>query len=95
MTNDTRIALEKIRPIAYELGIRVDADDKCLYCNGQAIGISCNSTYATVCEFLGYAFLHMCGKEYRFKESATSEVKEAVKRYWISAEMLKKLQGEQ
>ena len=39
MTNDTRIALEKIAPIAYELGIEVRADAHFLYCNGQAIGI--------------------------------------------------------
>lgn len=92
MTNDTRIAMEKIAPIAYELNIEVSADDKFLYCNGQAIGISCNSTYATINEFLGYAFLNMCRREYRFKDCGEDKtVTEAVKRYWISNAMLKKL----
>ena len=92
MTNDTRIALEKIEPIAYELGIEVSADDKFLYCNGQAIGISCNSAYATINEFIGYAFLNMCNREYRFKKCGESRtVTEAVKRYWISKAMLNKL----
>lgn len=90
MTNDTRIALEKIRPFAYELGIDVDADGSFLYCNGQAIGIGCNSTYATINEFLGYAFLRMCEREYRFQEGAAyaKELKQAVKRYWFSKAQL-------
>lgn len=64
MTNDTKRAIEIIEPMAKELKIEVSADDRLLYCNGQAIGISCNSTYATINEFLGYAFLRMCDREY-------------------------------
>ena len=93
MTNDTRIALEKIQPIAYELNIDVRADGSFLYCDGQPIGIGCNSTYATINEFLGYAFLRMCQREYRFKDgmAEAKELQEAIKRYWISKAALEKI----
>lgn len=93
MTEDTRIALEVIRPLAAHLNIEVDADNKLLYCNGQAIGISCNSTYATINEFLGYAFLRMCNREYRFRDSIEEAqmLQEDIKRYWISDDVLKKM----
>lgn len=58
MTEDTKRAIEAIEPIAKELHIKVTADDSFLYCNGQAIGIGCNSAYATVTEFIEYAFWH-------------------------------------
>ena len=77
MTNDTKRALELIEPMAKELNIEVKADDKLLYCNGQAIGIACNSTYATINEFLGYAFLRMCQREYRFREGIACSRPEA------------------
>ena len=57
MTEDTKRALEIIKPLADELNISVDADRSLLYMNGQAIGIGCNSTLATVMEALGYIFL--------------------------------------
>ena len=93
MTNDTKIALEVIRPLAAHLNIEVDADDKLLYCNGQAIGISCNSTYATINEFLGYAFLRMCQREYRFRDSIEDALwlQEDIRRYWVSDAVLKKM----
>ena len=93
MTNDTKRALEIIEPMAKELSIKVDADDKLLYCNGQAIGISCNSTYATINEFLGYAFLRMCQREYRFRDSFEDAVwlQEDIRRYWVSDAVLKKM----
>lgn len=93
MTNDTKRALEIIEPMAKELNIEVDADDKLLYCNGQAIGISCNSTYATINEFLGYAFLRMCQREYRFRDSFEDAVwlQEDIRRYWVSDAVLKKM----
>ena len=55
MTEDTRRALQIIEPIMQELGVEVETTDKpcCLYLDGQAIGISCNSTYATVMEAIG------------------------------------------
>ena len=81
MTEDTKRAVEIIKPIAKELGIRIDADEKRLYLNGQAIGISCNSTYATVMEALGYLFL----REYpRFRmTSITKGLKDDIERYWV------------
>lgn len=93
MTNDTKRALEIIEPMAKELNIEVNADDRLLYCNGQAIGISCNSTYATINEFLGYAFLRMCQREYRFRDSIEESqmLQEDIKRYWVSDAVLKKM----
>lgn len=93
MTSDTQKALELIIPIAAALDIEVHADGSLLYCNGQAIGIGCNSTYATVNEFIGYAFLRMCRREYRFKEgiSEAKELVEAIKRYWYSEYQMKQL----
>lgn len=93
MTNDTKLALEIIKPMAKELSIEVSADDKLLYCNGQAIGISCNSTYATINEFLGFAFLRMCQREYRFRDSIEEAqmLQEDIKRYWVSDAVLKKM----
>ena len=89
MTNDTRIALEKIKPLAYELNIDVRADDNFLYCNGQAIGIAYNSTYATIVEFIAYAMNDICCKEYRF--NMPQELEKAIKRYWFSKEQMKKI----
>lgn len=93
MTNDTQKALEVIIPLAAYLNIEVSADDRLLYCNGQAIGISCNSTYATINEFLGYAFLRMCQREYRFRDSIEEAqmLQEDIKRYWVSDAVLKKM----
>ena len=93
MTNDTKRALEIIEPMAKELNIEVSADDRLLYCNGQAIGISCNSTYATINEFLGYAFLRMCQREYRFRDSLDDALwlQEDIRRYWVSDAVLKKM----
>lgn len=54
MTEDTARALEIIKPLANELNIRVRADGRYLFCNGQAIGIMYNSTHATIMEFIGY-----------------------------------------
>lgn len=94
MTPDTERALAAIRPIADELGIRVGADMKFLYCNGQAIGIACNSTWATVLEFVGYAFLKVWAKEKG--EPVTGELRERIVRYWFSREqmeMIRKARG--
>lgn len=63
MTDDTRRALEVIEPIAEILGIsEVRADNKFLYIDGHAIGISGNSTYATVMEFIGVCTIRYCRK---------------------------------
>ena len=54
MTKDTERALEIIAPIAKELGVKVTADDNLLYINNDGgIGITFNSTRATVLEFVG------------------------------------------
>lgn len=89
MTEDTRRALEIIKPIAKELNVKVDADNSILYLGDQAIGIGCNSTYATVMEAIGYFFL----MEYTHwrKVDVTKETGEDIRRYWISRTALKKL----
>lgn len=91
MTNDTKRALEIIKPMADELNIKVNADDRLLYCNGQAIGIGCNSTYATIMEFIGYVLV----KEYSKWRRLNTRLFDDARRYWVSEEMLKKLQGEE
>ncbi len=90
MTNDTIRALDAIRPIAAELNIEVRADHDFLYCNGQAIGIGCNSTYATVLEFLAYCMVWMSQHEYRYKELPPDFAK-ALKRYWFSKAQIEKM----
>ena len=82
MTKDTERALAAIQPMAKELGIEVDASDLCLYCNGQAIGIAYNSTYATVKEFLGYALYWTSKKDARY--TISKEFEEEIKRYWVT-----------
>ena len=90
MTEDTKKALEIIRPMAKELRIEVDADEKLMYCNVQAIGISCNSTYATIKEFLGYAMWYLSKRgdcRYRIPRSLEEQIKE----YWYSDAQLKQM----
>lgn len=92
MTEDTKRALEVIAPMAKELHIQVDADNSFLYCNGQAIGIGCNSTYATIMEFIGYVFATVYKKEaFDMRgEKVPPTVMTRVKRYWFTAEQLRK-----
>ena len=86
MTDDTKLALEAIEPIAKALNIHVRADDKFLYLNGQAIGIGCNSTWATVNEFIGYAFCTTWLKDKSIK--IPRPLKERIERYWFTPEQL-------
>ena len=86
MTDDTTQALEAIKPIAKALNIHVEADDKFLYLNGQAIGIGCNSTWATVNEFIGYAFITTWIKDKSIK--IPRPMKDRIKRYWFTPEQL-------
>ena len=59
MTKDTERALEIIRPIAKMAGVDVKADDNLLYINNDGgIGIACNSTRATVLEFIGWLIIY-------------------------------------
>lgn len=79
MTEDTKRALAIIEPMAKELRIKVDADDTHLYVGGETIGIACNSTYATIMEFIGYLVTYHANKN---RWALTSKQVERVKRYW-------------
>lgn len=88
MTNDTYRAQCIIQPIADELGIQVRADENYLYLNGQAIGIACNSTYATIMEFIGYLiFLWAEAK----CEAVPGAMTRRIKRYWYTDAQLKQV----
>lgn len=91
MTKDTVDALRAIGPIASALGIEINADDKFLYCNGQAIAIECNSTYATIMEFMGYVLIAEYDRRFILTEDLPSYYKKRVKEYWFSDEQLKKV----
>lgn len=91
MTDDTKQALEAIEPIAKALNIQVSADDRFLYLNGQAIGIGCNSTWATVNEFIGYAFLKVWMKDKYMYCDMSDELRDRIKRYWFTPEQLEQL----
>ena len=91
MTEDTRRALEIMKPLSDELKIQVRADENYLYLNGQAIGISCNSTYATIMEFVGY-LIFMWAKD--MCEPVSGAMARRIKRYWFTdaqLEQIKKL----
>lgn len=95
MTPDTERALKIIEPIAKELNIRVSADDKRLYVDDPyfgetAIGISCNSTYATLMEFIGVLTLRHA-RDRRWEVSKKQQ--ETIKRYWVSMDALRKVEG--
>ena len=79
MTNDTMKAMDIIIPMAKILLIDVKADDDWLYCNGQKIGISGNSAYATIKEFIGYAMLEISHRgdcRYNVPASLEKQIKE-------------------
>lgn len=84
MTDDTRLALEIVRPMAKEFGIAVDADEKLLYVKDPymgdiEIGISCNSTYATLKEFIGV----MIYRYDRDRDLGLSKKQDdIIRRYW-------------
>ena len=84
MTKDTMRALEIIRPIADELRIKVDADDTNMYVNDpylgrKSIGITYNSTYATLKEFIGVLILRYDGDR---NLRLTPEQQKIIGRYW-------------
>lgn len=80
MTKDTMRALEIITPIAEELGITIEADDSILYVNNVKIAISCNSTWATLYEFIGYLITEY-DREFR-SIGLTDTQNENIKRSW-------------
>ena len=92
MTEDTKRALKAITPMAEQLGIRVTADDKFLYCNGQAIGIGCNSAYATIKEFIGYVFVTVYKKDVfdLHGEALPAKVLNRIKEFWFTKQQLEK-----
>lgn len=57
MTEDTKRAIEIIRPICEELGLSVSADDTVLQIGDVKVGIYANSTYATLMEAIGILFV--------------------------------------
>ena len=69
MTEDTQRAIEIIKPLADELHISIEADKGNLYLDRYdvktTIGISCNSTYATIMEFIGFILLDEYSKRFR------------------------------
>ena len=94
MTEDTEKALKIMEPLAKELGISMEADGGLLYIDGQAIGISANSTWATLMEIIGWIFLEKYMKEFRGIDMDYMEIKEGIKRYWVSKPLLRKIIGE-
>ena len=92
MTPDTGRALAIIKPIADELNIEVSATDKFLVVDGVYIGIYCNSTFATVMEFVGY-LTFMYGKAFRALNLDSIQQK-TIKRYWLTKEQVEKIGGE-
>lgn len=90
MTEDTKRALEAIKPLADELGITLDADDKILYVDNIGIGIACNSTWATLMEFIGYLFLNEYDALFRNTEM-TVEQNDIIRRFWIGEDLLKRM----
>ncbi len=94
-TSDTERALEAIGPMAKTLNIKVEADGNFLYCNGQPIGIGCNSTYATIMEFVGYVFavIYTHDRIEAHGEKLPREVADRIKRYWFSKEQWMKVQA--
>lgn len=96
MTEDTKRAIEAIEPIAKELNIKVTADDSFLYCNGQAIGIGCNSAYATIKEFIGYVFATVYKHDVfdMHGEALPAKVLNRVRKYWFTKSQLEKFRME-
>ena len=95
MTPDTERALKIIEPIAKELNIKVSAEGRLLYIDDPyegetAIGISCNSTYATIMEFIGVLTLRHA-RDRRWKVSEKQQ--ETIKRYWVSMDAIRKVEG--
>ena len=88
MTEDTKRALEFIKPIADELKIKVSADDDILYIDNIGVAIGCNSTYATLMEFIGYLTLKYNSK-FRFIYLSQEQI-DSIKTYYYSEALIKK-----
>ena len=84
MTTDTERAINAIKPLCDALRIDIEADNKRLYMDGQAIGISSNSTWATLMEAVGYIYLQCYDREFRKGTLKEREIKDGIKRYWMT-----------
>lgn len=88
MTDDTKRAITIIKPLANELKIQVRADWNYLYLDGQAIGIACNSSYATIMEFIGY-LIYLWADDKNM--NVTGEMDRRIRRYWFSGHQIAQL----
>lgn len=95
MTEDTRKALEIIRPIANMVGVEVKADDNLLYINNDGgIGIAFNSTKATVLEFVGWLIIYY-DSHFRDLELSDKQL-DTIKQFWYSqSEIERRRDGEE
>ena len=92
MTEDTAKALEIMKPLMDELNIKVTADNRLLTMNGTGIGISCNSTWATIMEMIGFLFMRVYAREFR-PVVIDRDMRDDITRYWITSEMMNRLRG--
>ena len=93
MTEDTKRALEILQPLASSLGYgTLQADDNFLYVADKAIGISCNSTYATEMEFIGFLFMYEYAKRFR-DIGLASIIQERIARYFFDLDQVEKIVG--
>ena len=82
MTEDTKKALEILKPICDLLHMEIDADENIMTINGQKVGIAFNSIYATVMEGIGYLFYEAYANRFR-AHILSDETKDVIKRYWV------------
>lgn len=82
ITPDIARAVELLKPICDEIGIPITADGSVMTIEGQKIGVSCNSTWATMMEGIGTLFLLEYVNQFRTHE-ISDETEEAIKRYWL------------
>ena len=82
ITPDIERAVKILLPICEELGYQIYSDGSVMTIDGQKIGVSCNSTYATLMEGLGFLFLRGYVEGFRH-HSISQASQEAIKRYWI------------
>ena len=82
ITPDIERAVELLKPICEECGYTIYADGSVMTIDGQKIGVSCNSTYATLMEGLGFLFLRGYAEGFRH-HSISQSSQEAITRYWL------------
>ena len=87
MTGDTERALKIIEPIAKMVGVEVKADNNLLYINNDGgIGITFNSTRATVFEFIGWLIIYY---DSYFRDLDLSDKQlDTIRQYWYSQEWI-------